>query len=502
MKFILTVFIIVILNIFKIFSQDIISENNYDVSFEFPNALSKNVFFSSFSYYQCIKTNDNGLLFVFDNYFNYINNNTLSELTFPSIAKIDNELNFQWLTELRGSNNIVNYSLNSKDENIELYGSICTRGGAENGWDGCYPVVLELDKFGNKKSEKFNLSSYSLNHSSTKFWIIGDYLNTIYSDGERMLHDIINKDTYELTKRDTIFSDPKNNENKIDVSYNVNEWQFIDEENIILHGNTIRFEQGIKMQGFAMIYNKSEKSYKFIENELFDSEESTSFVFVNETKIILYSRSYIIILDRETLSEISSVATVNLGIPNSQHSGLRSIDITEQNELILSITNYNAKDIYYSVIKTDIDFNVIWRNDFINDCHLSSLTRIRALPNGIIAFATVCNDSLKLKIIKDNTVGVSEEINHSGKLLISPNPASDFITISFKTSEVLETSEVSSVQIFDMLGLEVAQTPSSVNNMKNTQTGASELLRIDVSHLQPGVYLIRLGNRIEKFVKM
>jgi hypothetical protein len=58
------------------------------------------------------------------------------------------------------------------------------------------------------------------------------------------------------------------------------------------------------------------------------------------------------------------------------------------------------------------------------------------------------------------------------------------------------------VQIFDVLGLEVAQTPSSVNKMNNTQTWVSELQRIDISHLPAGVYFIRIGDKVEKFVKM
>jgi hypothetical protein len=35
-----------------------------------------------------------------------------------------------------------------------------------------------------------------------------------------------------------------------------------------------------------------------------------------------------------------------------------------------------------------------------------------------------------------------------------------------------------------------------------TQTGASELPRIDISHLPAGVYFIKIGDKVEKFVKM
>jgi len=76
-----------------------------------------------------------------------------------------------------------------------------------------------------------------------------------------------------------------------------------------------------------------------------------------------------------------------------------------------------------------------------------------------------------------------------GNSLISPNPAEDYITI--QTSEVLETSEVSKVQIFDILGLEVGQSSLIDGN-----------IRINVSNLQSGVYFIKIGERVEKFVKM
>jgi photosystem II stability/assembly factor-like uncharacterized protein len=76
---------------------------------------------------------------------------------------------------------------------------------------------------------------------------------------------------------------------------------------------------------------------------------------------------------------------------------------------------------------------------------------------------------------------------------IYPNPSSDFITIQFQTSEVLKNSEVYHVQIFDMLGIEIMSVGIGLD--LSTQ-------RIDVSHLPAGVYFIRIGTRVEKFVKM
>jgi len=77
---------------------------------------------------------------------------------------------------------------------------------------------------------------------------------------------------------------------------------------------------------------------------------------------------------------------------------------------------------------------------------------------------------------------------------IYPNPAEDFITI--QTSEVSETSEVYKVQIFDVLGIEVISTPS----LRDTPQEGN--LRIDVSHLPSGIYYIKIGEKVEKFVKM
>ncbi|MBX3043733.1 MAG: T9SS type A sorting domain-containing protein [Ignavibacteriae bacterium] len=106
--------------------------------------------------------------------------------------------------------------------------------------------------------------------------------------------------------------------------------------------------------------------------------------------------------------------------------------------------------------------------------------------------------SVLAEVISKNTSVNSKEATELG---IYPNPASDFITISIP--EINPTVNrrvdglVDKVQIFDMLGIEVISTPSAAL----TPTGEGNL-RIDVSHLPAGVYFIRIGTRVEKFVKM
>jgi hypothetical protein len=78
---------------------------------------------------------------------------------------------------------------------------------------------------------------------------------------------------------------------------------------------------------------------------------------------------------------------------------------------------------------------------------------------------------------------------------ISPNPASDYIEISVGSVILNEVKDLG-VSIYDMLGVEVycsIATPPAPSQGGN--------LRIDVSHLSPGVYFVRIGDVVRKFVK-
>jgi hypothetical protein len=95
------------------------------------------------------------------------------------------------------------------------------------------------------------------------------------------------------------------------------------------------------------------------------------------------------------------------------------------------------------------------------------------------------------------------EIESNTRLNVFPNPASEYIEIQVKPSEGFEPSEGYKIQIFNTLGIEVGQSSLIVNpNNTNGQAGMLNLLKIDISHLPTGVYFVKIGDRVEKFVKM
>ena len=100
-------------------------------------------------------------------------------------------------------------------------------------------------------------------------------------------------------------------------------------------------------------------------------------------------------------------------------------------------------------------------------------------------WSNVCNFKTK----KSTSVRYSEERG----IWIKPNPANDFITITLSNNG-LQPFAAEKVQIFDMLGIEIKDLTPALSK--------GEGVRIDVSHLPTGVYFIRIGDKVEKFVKM
>jgi hypothetical protein len=87
---------------------------------------------------------------------------------------------------------------------------------------------------------------------------------------------------------------------------------------------------------------------------------------------------------------------------------------------------------------------------------------------------------------------VNNLVNTSDNISISPNPATDYIEISLGANGPSPLQ--SDVRIYDVLG----QTVSFVRAGLEPAT----TIRIDVSGLAPGMYFVRIGDRVGKFVKL
>lgn len=84
-----------------------------------------------------------------------------------------------------------------------------------------------------------------------------------------------------------------------------------------------------------------------------------------------------------------------------------------------------------------------------------------------------------------STVSVEEMAEQTGDFRVYPNPATDYVMV------VNEKNIRAEIRLYDMFGKQV----------KAFATTSDELIRVDVSDLANGVYVLRMGNQTAKIVK-
>ncbi|MEI6091715.1 MAG: T9SS type A sorting domain-containing protein [bacterium] len=93
-------------------------------------------------------------------------------------------------------------------------------------------------------------------------------------------------------------------------------------------------------------------------------------------------------------------------------------------------------------------------------------------------------ESFTVTVIKGNGVE-DNRISENLDLVLSPNPAGDYITVNLKPSEGF------AVNIYSILG----------EIIKSVETRRAVSLRIDISDIPQGIYFVQAGVEIAKFVK-
>jgi hypothetical protein len=137
---------------------------------------------------------------------------------------------------------------------------------------------------------------------------------------------------------------------------------------------------------------------------------------------------------------------------------------------------------FYNITSDSIEYS--YNNYKANEYCVSNSGRY------ILGYATTY-DSLYLFYTILDITSVDRGFEDSPTLLY-PNPSEDFIEISDINPMLKHGVEYSDIKIFNIFG----QTVLSVG-VQNF-----EPLRIDVSGLAPGMYFVRIGDRVSKFIKL
>ena len=107
------------------------------------------------------------------------------------------------------------------------------------------------------------------------------------------------------------------------------------------------------------------------------------------------------------------------------------------------------------------------------------------IPNTTAGGSNLAVDNIK--VVNNILTGVEDQLQNTFSANVYPNPATNEVNISFN----MQGAEMVSVSIVDVTGREV------LNLNKNINSGSNKL-RIDVSGLERGVYVMRtnIGNKL------
>lgn len=114
---------------------------------------------------------------------------------------------------------------------------------------------------------------------------------------------------------------------------------------------------------------------------------------------------------------------------------------------------------------------------------------------------TGCTDSTQIDVTINKQTGVVDLFVNSGnELIMRPIPTSDFLEILIN-NENLKILQNMQIDIYSIVGIKILTIES--NNLILSQKALGEQnIRIDVSGLDAGVYIVRFGNLIGRFVKI
>jgi len=147
-----------------------------------------------------------------------------------------------------------------------------------------------------------------------------------------------------------------------------------------------------------------------------------------------------------------------------------------------------------------MDFILTEYKRVVNDKQYHSPYTITATYKGEKEIKTVVLDSIQTVRFFDETP--VENIDGKNILSLTPNPAGDYIEITFDNVILKERQRLNrpslNVQVYNVLGVEVL----SASYTPSVLLSNGENIRLDVSGLSTGIYFVHVGGEVLKFVKI
>jgi hypothetical protein len=144
------------------------------------------------------------------------------------------------------------------------------------------------------------------------------------------------------------------------------------------------------------------------------------------------------------------------------------------------------------LVSIDLNGSILWQKVW-DLKYMNFIQSIIVNPRKNIVALGLNQGAIFVSEIKDNYTGINDKEKAETLLEISPNPATDFITIALKPSEGFEPSEGSEINIFNTLGEKV------MSELIHPMTASH---RMNIESLPKGIYFVKAGCEIVKFVKM
>jgi hypothetical protein len=230
------------------------------------------------------------------------------------------------------------------------------------------------------------------------------------------------------------------------------------------------------------------KYYTQLEKQLIGNSGISEVGFSPDNSIIYACagdyRTYL--LNSVDYTSIKSLKSVN----GWKSSGVTTANITIDNDKLIVFDSYSSGRIF------DLKSNSeLWYDDSLgshNGVDFNIVHSVELSTDNKYFLLSYYEGTVALVALNDSTTSV-EDLKISNDILIYPNPANDYIEISSFSHTLKHGFEVDScIQIINTYG----EIVLSVNLL------TSKGQMIDVSKLSSGIYFIKKGNRLEKFVKL